>query len=105
MTESAPDRIEVELVYALAERYWSLQLCVPAGADIGQVLALAGSGWLPLECRADIEPPAGLAVFGRPATLRSGLHAGDRIEILRPLQADPKLARKKRAADAKRVRR
>ena len=105
MTESAAGQIEVEVVYALAERYWSLRLCVPTGADVGQVLKQAGSDWLPQAYRTEIEQPAGLAVFGRPATLRTRLHDGDRVEILRPLQADPKLARKKRAADAKRARR
>jgi hypothetical protein len=103
MTE--PESIEVELVYALAERYWNRRVTLPAGADVARALALAGTDWLPSEHRPGIESPTGLAVFGRPATLRTRLHEGDRIELLRPLQADPKQARKQRAADAKRRKR
>ena len=46
-----------------------------------------------------------MAIFGRPATPQTLLHHGDRIELLRPLQADAKLARRKRAADARRGKR
>jgi len=105
MTESAPGKIEVEIVYALANQYWSLRLQVPAGADVAQALELAGVNWLPEAYRSEIESPAGMAVFGHPATPRTRLRDGDRIELLRPLQADPKQARRKRAADAKRARR
>ena len=105
MTDSGSMQIEVEVVYALAERYWSVRLRLPEAADVGQALALAGSGWVPEAFRSDIENPAAMAVFGRTATLRTRLHDGDRIELLRPLMADPKTARRKRASDAKRVRR
>lgn len=107
MTKLAPEQIEieVELVYALAERYWCLRVSLPAGADVSQALREAGSDWLPPEHRAGFDSPAGIAVFGRAATLRTRLHDGDRIELLRPLQADPKQARKQRADDAKRARR
>lgn len=105
MTESGPATIEVELVYGLAERYWSRRLRVPANADVGEALALAGSDWLPEAERTGIARPAGMAIFGRAATLRTRLHDGDRIELLRPLQVDPKQARKQRAAEAKRARR
>ena len=44
--------------------------------------------------------PARLAVFGRAVTPETRLHDGDRIEILRPLLADPKTARRKRAETA-----
>lgn len=40
---------------------------------------------------------AGFAVFGEKRTLHSLLQEGDRVEILRPLQADPKEARRQRA--------
>jgi putative ubiquitin-RnfH superfamily antitoxin RatB of RatAB toxin-antitoxin module len=38
-----------------------------------------------------------LAVFGRAATPATVLHDGDRIELLRPLLADPKQRRRERA--------
>jgi putative ubiquitin-RnfH superfamily antitoxin RatB of RatAB toxin-antitoxin module len=43
-----------------------------------------------------------LAVFGRAATPATRLHAGDRIEILRPLLADPKQRRRERAGEKRR---
>jgi hypothetical protein len=39
-----------------------------------------------------------VAVFGVQATPQTPLHAGDRVELLRPLQVDPKDARRRRAA-------
>ena len=44
-----------------------------------------------------------VGVFGKAAKLDSVLHAGDRVEIYRPLIADPKEARKKRAAQGKKL--
>lgn len=40
---------------------------------------------------------AGFAVFGQKRSLHSSLEQGDRLEILRPLRADPKEARRQRA--------
>jgi putative ubiquitin-RnfH superfamily antitoxin RatB of RatAB toxin-antitoxin module len=42
-----------------------------------------------------------VGVFGKLAKLDAVLHAGDRVEIYRPLIADPKEVRKKRAAQGK----
>jgi hypothetical protein len=46
--------------------------------------------------------PQKLAIFSRPAEPDSVLRDGDRVEILRPLIADPKQARRARAATPKR---
>lgn len=97
--------IAVEVLYALPERYWSVSVRVPAGASVAEALLQAGADWLPECYQAEFGNPAGLAIFGRIATGQTRLHEGDRIEILRPLLADPKLARRKRAADAKRGKR
>ncbi|MCG7871776.1 MAG: RnfH family protein [Candidatus Thiodiazotropha lotti] len=40
-------------------------------------------------------------IFGKAAKLDAMLNEGDRVEIYRPLIADPKEARKKRAAEGK----
>lgn len=42
-----------------------------------------------------------LGIFGKLAKEDAVLHEGDRVEIYRPLIADPKEARKKRAAEGK----
>lgn len=93
--------IQVTLVYASPTGYWSLPLAVAAGARIADALALARD-----DARFVAVWPgvAGLAVFGRAASEETPLHAGDRIELLRPLQADPKQARRERAVAAKRRR-
>jgi uncharacterized protein len=43
-------------------------------------------------------------IFGKAAKLDTPLTEGDRVEIYRPLIADPKQARKKRAAEGKTMR-
>jgi putative ubiquitin-RnfH superfamily antitoxin RatB of RatAB toxin-antitoxin module len=45
-----------------------------------------------------------IGIFGKAAKLDTVLTEGDRVEIYRPLIADPKEARKKRAAEGKRMR-
>ena len=42
-----------------------------------------------------------VGIFGKAAKLDAELRAGDRVEIYRPLIADPKEARKKRAQQGK----
>ena len=42
-----------------------------------------------------------IGIFGKAAKLDAVLTEGDRVEIYRPLIADPKEARKKRAAEGK----
>ena len=45
-----------------------------------------------------------VGIFGKAAKLETPLSDGDRVEIYRPLIADPKEARKKRAAEGKAMR-
>ncbi|MCU7844712.1 MAG: RnfH family protein [Candidatus Thiodiazotropha sp. (ex Monitilora ramsayi)] len=45
-----------------------------------------------------------IGIFGKAAKLDAELADGDRVEIYRPLIADPKEARKKRAAEGKTMR-
>ncbi len=71
---------------------WELML--PAGATVAD--ALAGSGlfdaWPDLRRQTDLP----LAVWGRTAGRGQVLRDRDRIEVLRPLQVDPKVARRER---------
>jgi putative ubiquitin-RnfH superfamily antitoxin RatB of RatAB toxin-antitoxin module len=86
--------IAVELVRAWPDRCESMRLALPAGATIAQALAQAAQAGF-----ADAQSiDAGmLAIFGRAATAATTLHDGDRIELLRPLLADPKQRRRERA--------
>ena len=93
MTEA----LQVELVHAWPDRCWGLRLQLPSGARVADALAAAAR---PLEA-AGIDPSVlGLAVYGRSVGPSAPLRDGDRIELLRPLQASPRDARASRAAAA-----
>ena len=86
--------IEVELVSAWPGSCESLRLGLPEGSCVGDALRSATAlGFAP----AATADASCLAVFGRSATPATPLHAGDRIELLRPLLADPKQRRRERA--------
>jgi len=80
---------EVEVVYALPERAQSVRVRVPEGATVHDVLEK--SGLLPL-ARGRI------GIFGKAVRVDALVADGDRVEIYRPLAADPKEARRRRAA-------
>lgn len=89
--------IRVEVVYALPERAWCVGVELPEGATVADALAAAD-----LAARIpglDLDP-ARLAIYGRTAAMDTVLHDRDRVEVLRPLQVDPKQARRQRARDA-----
>ena len=95
MTTERVATIRVEVVYALPQRAWSWTIELPSSANVAQALqAVDLEVEVPgAEVRADL-----LAIFGRPVTMTDALRDGDRVEVLRPLQADPKQARRVRAA-------
>ena len=90
----AAAELPVEIVYLTAEREESLSLAVAAGTTIAELFADAtvrarfDSAWLDL---------ASVGVFGKRVTADYILEAGDRVELYRPLRADPKEARRERA--------
>ena len=98
-TEALPDSIRVQLVHALPERYWSLDVVLQPGSCVGDALLAAAE---PIETAGIEVDESGLAVFGRSATTRTRLHDGDRIELLRPLLVNPRDARASRASSARR---
>ena len=77
--------MKVELIRAWSRRFESCVLELPAAVTIAD--ALREAGW----------EAEDVAVFGLRADLRTRLQDGDRVEILRPLLADPKQARRRRA--------
>lgn len=85
--------IRIELVRAWPRRHESIAVEVADGAQVGDALDAAGWG-------LDAEF-TGLAIFGQAATAATPLHAGDRIELLRRLELDPKQARRLRAERAR----
>ncbi len=90
--------ITVEVVYALPERQSLVALTVRCGATAREAVALSG---LPLR-HPDIDlARISLGIFGKRAQPDALLKNGDRVEIYRPLIADPKEARRRRARKRK----
>ena len=93
-------KITVEIVYARAGEQTLEQLRVPAAATVRDVITTSGI----LERFPEIDLAVNkVGVFGKATSLTASLLDGDRIEIYRPLVADPKEARKKRAAEGKQL--
>ncbi|AHG19102.1 hypothetical protein Z042_05355 [Chania multitudinisentens RB-25] len=90
--------IQVEVVYALPERQYVRQVMLAQGSNIEQAILASGL----LELRSDIDLKSNkVGIYSRPAKLGDVLNDGDRVEIYRPLIADPKELRRQRAEKAK----
>ena len=82
--------MKVELVMAWPRWHQAVSVELPENATLQQ--ALEKADW------TQLENVAGYAIFGINAEASAVLHEGDRIELLRPLQIDPKDARRRRAS-------
>lgn len=91
---SENDWIRVEVCYALPERQWLLTLSVPASASAADAVERSG---LAAKVPGGLPEPLQLGIWNKAATADSALRDGDRVEIYRPLIADPKEARRARA--------
>lgn len=96
MADEAP--IVVEVAYATPQEQVLVALRAAAGITVEQ--AIQRSGILARFPEIDLAENK-VGVFGKLATLTTELNPGDRVEIYRPLIADPKEARKRRAAEGK----
>ncbi len=85
----------VEVVYASPQQQTLIPLQVPAGTTLGQALVLSGIVQQHPEIDLATQP---VGVFGELATRERVLREGERVEIYRALLADPKQARRRRAA-------
>lgn len=92
------DSIQIEVAYAKPERQELVKLKLPQGTTLQQ--AIEASGLLQRCPEIDLAK-AKLGVFGKLARLDTALRDKDRVEIYRPLIADPKEVRKQRAAEGK----
>ena len=87
--------MRVEVVYALPLKQDVISLEVAAGTTVGE--AVAASGILARHPDIDVRVNR-VGIWGRPAALDTLLREGDRVEIYRPLQVDPKEVRRRRAS-------
>lgn len=92
------NKILVEVAYALPEEQTLLSLEVDEGSDVRQVIV--ESGILQQHPELDLEKIK-VGIFSKLTTMKQVVREKDRIEIYRPLIADPKEVRKKRAAEGK----
>lgn len=93
--------IKVEVVYALPERQWSLELEVADGATAQATAGLAMNSE-PLLSVEDVKY-VGFAVWGKEVDATYVLADGDRLELLRPLPVEPMETRRRKAAAQRRA--
>lgn len=94
--------MQVWVVYALPDRQALRELELPESATVAEAVARSGL----LEQFPEIgSRPLACAIFGRAVADSQPLCAGDRVEILRPLQVDPKESRRRAAARGRTPRR
>ncbi len=86
--------MEIEVVYALPGRQHRVALSLADGATVADALA-AVAGIAPFDT-LELGSVA-VGVFGDRVTRQRKLESGDRVELYRPLQIDPREARRRRA--------
>jgi uncharacterized protein len=92
------EMLKVEVCYALADKQELVAVTVPDGAPLQQ--ALEASGLLAKHPEIDLKKNK-FGIYAKLSKLDSLLRDRDRVEIYRPLIADPKEVRKQRAAEGK----
>jgi hypothetical protein len=96
MTDS--EKITIEVAYALPHEQTLLKVQVPSGTTLGEGVKLSGI----LDKYSEIDLARGkFGIFGKLSKVDVELREMDRIEIYRPLLADPKEVRKRRAEEGK----
>lgn len=90
--------IHVEVVYALRDRQKAVSVQLPAGASARD--AVERSGLLAEFPEIDLSVNK-LGIWNKLAKADAVLRDKDRVEIYRPLIADPKEVRRQRAAEGK----
>ena len=86
--------MDVEVVYATPEKQTLLVVHIPQKSNVAEVIKL--SGILSKFPELKLET-LHVGIFSTPCELERELKQGERVEIYRPLQNDPKVARRQRA--------
>ena len=92
------ESIHVEIVYAKPARQELIELKLSQGSTVQQAIEASG---LPQRHPEIDLAKAKVGIYGKLVKLDTALREKDRIEIYRPLIADPKEVRKQRAAEGK----
>lgn len=94
------ETIQIEVAYAKPDMQVIIPLELTSNTSVEQ--AIETSGLLKEFKEIDLDKNK-VGIFSKPCTLKTTLREGDRVEIYRPLIADPKKIRKQRAAQGKRM--
>ncbi len=87
--------LQVQVCYALPDAVFMQDVTIPAASAIQDAIQASDV----LQRYPDLDlATVRVGVFGKLKSLDSVLHSGDRVEIYRPLQADPMESRRRRAA-------
>lgn len=94
MDETPTVWLSIEVVAALPDRQWLIELEMPAGATVWEAVERSGLVAqlpdFPFDCQR-------VGIFGRLCKADQPLSDGDRIELYRALRADPKEVRRQLA--------
>ena len=86
--------LKVELACALPEQVWRMTLEVPEGTTVADIIEQSGLS----HSHPELFPLTdNIGIFGKLCEQHTLVRDGDRVEIYRPLLADPKEARRNRA--------
>ena len=97
-TPKMNDSISVEVIYALPQTQTLLTVKLPQGGTAAEAIKLSGI----LDKHAEIDMDKNkLGIFGKLSKADTVLRDKDRVEIYRPLLADPKEIRRQRAEQGK----
>ncbi len=89
----SPLKIAVEIVYALADRQVLRRILLPDGSTVEDAIQVSG-----LRAAFPEMDTTHVGIHGEPVPVTTVLRDRDRVEIYRPLRADPKEVRRTRAA-------
>jgi putative ubiquitin-RnfH superfamily antitoxin RatB of RatAB toxin-antitoxin module len=93
-----PELLTIEVIYALPAKQQLVTLKLPSGSTVRE--AIEASGLLQKYPEIDLAKNK-IGVFAKLSKLDALLQDHDRVEIYRPLIADPKEVRRQRAAAGK----
>ncbi|MFW5398018.1 MAG: hypothetical protein XXXNARYT_003746 [Candidatus Accumulibacter regalis] len=93
-----PELLAIDVIYALPDKQQLVKLQLPAGSTVRE--AIDASGLLQKHPEIDLARNK-IGIFGKLSKADAVLRDQDRVEIYRPLIADPKEVRKQRAAEGK----
>ena len=100
MGSGGETRITIEVAYATPGRQTLIEIDVAAGTTVGEAIALSGIRAAHPEIALH---GARVGIFGKLAPLDAVLQERDRVEIYRPLQAEPREARRRRVEGRRRA--